>query len=134
MKSSEACKFLHDLCTTQAEYDALYKPWEHTDRSNRNTPRTDRSDRDKPESPRTPAPKAKAKAKANVFLACADFNSFCRQGNACPKRQVGGTGECRKIHCDTEEADQHIDNWKIKLAAVKPAPKKKGTPRGEAGE
>ena len=135
MKSGEACKFVHDLCTSQAEYDALYKPWEHTDRSNRNTPRTDRSDRsnrDKPESPRPAAPKAGGKPK--VFLACADFNAFCRLGNACPKRQVGGTGECRKIHCETEEADQHIDNWKIKIAAVKPAPKKKGTPRGEAGE
>ena len=134
MKSGEACKFVHDLCTSQAEYDALYKPWEHTDRSNRGdrSDRSDRSNRDKPESPRPAAPKAGAKPK--VFLACADFNSFCRLGNACPKRQVGGTGECRKVHCDTEEADQHIDNWKIKLAAVKPAPKKKGTPRGEAGE
>ena len=113
------CPFAHSEVATQAEYDALYKPWEH--RRTGSTPRAGNTPRGN--TPRAGSPGGKkgdgkkgnreSPKEGKPFAEAANYSLFCRKGNECPGRAAPeGDGSCGKIHCTREEAERHIGHYK----------------------
>jgi hypothetical protein len=125
----DRCHYIHELVSSRAEYDALYKPWEDTEKkvSPREGSMGDKggkggfkgkSNQSKSNSPR-------------AFAANADWGMFCRQCMECPGL---ASQTCPKIHAPMEEASRIISLWKEDKkrqgqGAIGGGSKKKDSPR-----
>ncbi len=108
-KWGDECTFKHEECATQAEYDALSKPWSLTPRGAQSPRTSPRGAKGAGKSPRTPSPRGSPVACAATYI--------CPRGSDCPGRPKvsGGNGACQKIHCSDEERNA----WKEKQEKAK---------------
>jgi len=110
--NGDNCKFAHDKCKDQAEWDALYKPWKKSSGSprqhNGGTPRENTTPRG---SPRDKEKKGGGKGQGKMLP---NMGLYCKKYLECPGRheKQGGDGTCYKMHADKAVADANISNWK----------------------
>ena len=127
------CSYKHDKVADQAEYTAMYKPWEN--RSPRlSSPRDakgakgKKGDFSKGKGGGKDSPRGSPRAFANQ----ADWGHFCAQCMECPGYKAND-GSCKKVHCDRVEAERLIKQWREVLKKDKEANKVakggRGSPR-----
>ena len=99
----DRCKFIHELCKDQKEFDALPKPPTFKLEGSKRSRSASRSG----SPPRTPNAKAATRLEIN-------FGTFCKKGLECTGRPaaLGGDGTCtKKFHLNSSEL-AHVEGVK----------------------